>query len=125
VPEKAIAIALPVALARGFVIPCQRSQGGEIDFVIACNDRTTIACICRTKRLNEPLAEMEFQLRFIIATLRQVPHNAGRTCEIWACDYYGNIRFFRLTETGLVEIGRDGNPLADTVLPEDTPPDWE
>jgi hypothetical protein len=111
VPVKAVGIALPAALARGFVILCQRNQTSEIDLVIAGPGRTAIVCICRTKQLNETPDVMEAQFRIIIAALRRVPLCPGRCCEIWACDYYGNIRFFRLTDSSFVEIGRDGNSL--------------
>jgi hypothetical protein len=113
VPQKAIEIALPIARARGFVMLCQRYHGSVADVIIAeFSGRTTIVCICRTKRLNELVAGMAAQFRTAIAGLSRVPPSPGRSCEIWAVDYYGNIRFFRLAGTDLVEIGRDGNPLA-------------
>jgi hypothetical protein len=113
VPQKAIDIALPVAMVRGFVIPCRRVNGSVADFVIAGPGWTAVVSICRTKRLNELVAEMAMQFPLAIAGLARVPPAPGRSCEIWACDYYGNIRFFRVAGTGLVEIGRDGNLLAD------------
>jgi hypothetical protein len=111
VPEKAKAIALPAAHARGFVIPCQRNPGCEIDLVVAGGGRTSIVCICRTKTLYEKLEVLEVQFANLIAVLRRVPRCPGMSCEIWACDYYGNIRFFRLTDSGIEEIGRGGDPL--------------
>ena len=113
VPQKAIDIALPVAMARGFVIPCRRANGSVADFVIAGPGWTAVVSICRTKQLNELVAGMAKQFPLAIAGMARVPPAPGRSCEIWACDYYGNIRFFRVAGAGLVEIGPDGNPLAD------------
>jgi hypothetical protein len=113
VPQKEIEIALPIARARGFVILCRWYHGSVADFIIAeFAGRTTIVCICRTKRLNELVAGMAAQFGTAIAGLSRVPPSFGRSCKIWAVDYYGNIRFFRLVGTDLVEIGRDGSSLA-------------
>ena len=112
VPEKAIGIALPIAIARGLVMLCRRHHGSVADFVIAGFGWTAIVCVCRTKQLNELPEELAAQFRSAIAGLSRVPPSPGRSCEIWACDYYGNFRFFRVAGSALVEIGRDGNLLA-------------
>jgi hypothetical protein len=111
VPKKAIDIALPMALAQGFVMLCRRHHGSVADFVLAGFGWTAIVCVCRTKRLNELPEELAAQFRSAIAGLGRVPRSPGRSCEIWACDYYGNFRFFRVVGSALVEIGRDGRPL--------------
>ena len=48
VPQKGIDIALPVALARGFVIFCRHYYGYVCDLIIAEIGRTTIVRVCRT-----------------------------------------------------------------------------
>jgi hypothetical protein len=111
VPQKAIDIALPLALAQGFVMLCRRHHGSVADFVLAGFGWTAIVCVCRTKRLNELPEELAAQFRSAIAGLSRVPRSPGRSREIWACDYYGNFRFFRVTGSLLVEIGRDGRQL--------------
>jgi hypothetical protein len=107
-PQKGIDIAMPVALARGFVILCRHYHGYVCDFIIAEPGRTTIVRVFRTKRLYDTVAGMASQFRTGIASLSRVPPDPGRSLEIWACDYYGNLRFFRLRRTGLVEIRQDG-----------------
>lgn len=114
VPEKAIQIAMPVALSRGFVISCRRSKLSGIDFVIVSPGLAALVCICRTKQLNASVEDLAAQFRTQVGMLQRIPSGSGLTCEVWACDYYDNFRFFRLTGTGrecLAEIGRDGNPL--------------
>jgi hypothetical protein len=111
VPKKAIDIALPIALAQGFVMLCRRHHGSVADFVLAGFCWTAVVCVCRTKRLNESPEDLAAQFRSAIAGLGRVPRSPGRSCEIWACDYYGNFRFFRVVGSLLVEIGRDGRRL--------------
>jgi hypothetical protein len=111
-PQKAIDTALPVAKIRGFVIVCRRYRGSVVDFIVAePGGSTSLVRMVRTKRLHESLADMQFQLASGIAALRRVPESQGRTRELWGCDYYGNLRFFRLAGTGLVEIDSGGRPV--------------
>ena len=106
VPQKAIDIALPLALAQGFVMLCWRHHGSVADFVLTGFGWSAVVCVCRTKRLNELPEDLAAQFRSAIAGLGRVPRAPGRSCEIWACDYYGNFRFFRVVGTSLVVIGR-------------------
>jgi hypothetical protein len=115
-PQKGIDIAMPVAMARGFVILCKRYHGYVCDFVIAEHGRTTIVRLFRTKRLYDTVTGMAGQFRTGIAGLSRVPPDPGRSLEIWACDYYGNLRFFRLRGTELIEIRQDGTLLDPTVV---------
>ena len=110
-PQKGIDIAMPVALVRGFVILCRHYYGFVCDFIIAEPGRSTIVRMFRTKRLYDTVAGMAGQFRAGIAGLSRVPPDLSRSLEIWACDYYGNLRFFRLRGTGLVEIRQDGTLL--------------
>jgi hypothetical protein len=108
VPKKAIKAALPVARARGFVILCERHRGSIASFVIAGPGWTAIVYVGRTRLLNNLPVDIEAQFRYGMAGLRRVPPAPGRSCELWACDYYGNLRFFRLEGTGVVEIDMNG-----------------
>jgi hypothetical protein len=117
VPKKAIEVAMPIARSRGFVILCQRHRGSIASFIIAGPGWTTIVYLGRTKRLNELPGNIDVQFGYGFAGLRRVPTAPGRSCEIWACDYYGNLRFFRLAGAGVVEVGLDGrviDPVAGT-----------
>ncbi len=78
VPQKGIDIALPIALARGFVIFCRHYYGYVCDLVIAEIGRTTIVRVCRTKRLYDTVAGMAGQFGTGIAGLCRVPRDPGR-----------------------------------------------
>jgi hypothetical protein len=110
-PHKGIDIAMPVARARGFVILCRHYYGYVCDFIIAEPGRTTIVRVVRTKRLYDTVAGMAGQFGTGIAGLSRVLPDRGRSLEIWACDYYGNLRYFRLKGSGLIEIRQDGTPF--------------
>jgi hypothetical protein len=117
-PQKGIDIALPVARARGFVILCRHYYGYVCDLVIAESGRTSIVRIVRTRRLYDTVAGMAGQTGTTIAGLCRVPRDPGRSLEVWAADYYGNLRFFRVLGSGIVEISRAGTQLDPAALPE-------
>jgi len=110
-PEKAIELAIPFALARGFLIFCRRTRGSICDLMILSPGRTTLVALARTKHLHGSLAQMAAELSGTVAGLRMVPPEPGRVFEIWACNYYRTLRFFRVECVGLVEIDRDGRPF--------------
>jgi hypothetical protein len=123
-PQKGIELAMPVAQARGFVILCRHYYGYVCDLVIAEPGRTTIVRVYRAKRLYDTVAGMARQFRTGIAGLSRVPPDICRSLEIWVCDYYGNLRFFRVAGEGLIEILRTGlqlDPAAIVSCPDKEP----
>jgi hypothetical protein len=76
----------------------------------------------RSKHLRGSLAEMKTQLAGAMAGLGSIPPDPGRVCEIWACNYYRSIRFFRVVQAGISEIDRDGKPTDGTDDTGETPP---
>ena len=81
-PQKGIDIAMPVALARGFVILCRHYYGYVCDLIIAEPGRTTIVRVFRTKRLYDTVAGMAGQFRTGIAGLSRVPRDPSHSQEI-------------------------------------------
>lgn len=122
VPTKAMEHALPVALARGMVILCQRHRGSFASFVIAGPGWTAIVYLGRTRQLNELPGNIASQFGYGIAGLRRIPPAPGRSCELWACDYYGNFRFFRVAGAGVVEIDREGRAPGPVSCTGEDPP---
>lgn len=118
-PKKAIELALPIAQARGYVVFCKRERGSICDIVIFGEGVTIVVRLARTKRINQSLADMEAQFAGATACLVRIPKTDRRIREIWACDYHNNLRFFQITGTGLIEIGRDGKPAGINPPPAD------
>jgi len=110
-PEKAIELAIPFALARGFVIFCRRTHGSVCDFNILSPGRTTLVAMARAKNLYGSVADMAAELASTAADLRIVPPDPTRVFEIWACNYYNSIRFFRVDPAGFAELDKDGRPF--------------
>jgi hypothetical protein len=111
VSQKAIDFALPVALARGFVTFCRQGRGSVSSFVIHAAGYTAVVSVLMSRRLHGTLAEMEAQFAESIARLRLVPPGLCRSRELWACSRHGGLRLFRVMEKGIIELGRDGEPI--------------
>lgn len=112
VSQKAIDFALPAAYARGFVTFCRRGRGSVATFIIHTAAYTAVVAVVRSRRLHGTLAEMDLQCTEEIGKLRLVPMGLCRSLELWACSDHGGIRFFRVLEKGILELGRDGEPIA-------------
>jgi hypothetical protein len=111
VSQKAIDFALPVALARGFVTFCRQGRGCVSTLMIHAVGYTAVVSVLMSRRLHGTLAEMESQFADPIARLRLVPPGLCRTRELWACNRHGSLRLFRVMEKGIIELGRDGEPI--------------
>lgn len=111
VSQKAIDFALPAALARGFVTFCRQGRGSVSTFVIHAAGYTAVVSVLMSRKLHGTLAEMEYQFGDAISRLRLVPPGLCRTRELWACNRHGSLRLFRVMEKGIIELGRDGEPI--------------
>jgi hypothetical protein len=112
IPKKSIDAALATARARGLVSLCLRGRESVCDIVIHAPGLTIDAIIRRARRLHGSIAEIEHQFWESIARLRLVPEDPCRSREFWACSPRGVLRFFRVTNTGLLELDTSGKPLA-------------
>lgn len=110
-PAKAIDTALPIASARGVVTICSRGRGGVCDIMIHAAEYNAVVMVVRCRRLHGSLGEMEREFAEHLARLRLVPAGLCRSLEHWACNYYGGVRFFRISGPGLIEIDRHGELL--------------
>jgi hypothetical protein len=111
IPNKSIEAALAAARGRGIVSLCRRSRESVCDIVIHAPVLTINAMIRRCRRLHGSHAEMETPFWESLAWLRLVPDAPCRSRELWACSPYGVLRFFRVTNAGLVELDSSGHPF--------------
>jgi hypothetical protein len=111
VSKKAVEFALPVALARGFVTFCRQGRGSVSTLVIHAAGYTAVVSVLMSRRLHGTLAEMESQFAEAIALLRLVPPGLCRSRELWTCNRHGGLRLFRVMEKGIIELGRDVEPI--------------
>jgi hypothetical protein len=90
----------------------ERGPEALFDFMIA---RTKPVAFVRAKfseHIRAMLSEIARDYQEDIRQLRSVTQDAAISCELWLRSRYGTWRFFRVTADALVEIGRDGKPIA-------------
>lgn len=111
-PSNGIREALPVARARGRVL--EIVQNGDIPamFVIVADGKVCFIYIRRIDPFRMTPAEIEIENREVITLIRSLPRSADIVREFWPYSKYGSLRFFRVEDSWLLEIGRDGLPLA-------------
>lgn len=116
-PDRALEKAATIAVKRGLVHQYKRGRGLLADFSITTRELKAEVKIKRMRRIRLTAAGLEREAAEELAGLRFYPpsHEISRELWVYSPDYFW--RFFRVTETGLVEIGRDGSVLQPKVPP--------
>jgi hypothetical protein len=103
--------ALPVAEARGQVMRFRHSVRNLADFVIVGSGTLAFVRVRKVQCLHSSPEEIEDDLRNEVNMLRRIPDGTVSR-ELWPYSRYGVLRFFRVGDTGLVELGADGKLLS-------------
>ncbi|HEX3002152.1 MAG TPA: hypothetical protein VHN82_07285, partial [Methanoregula sp.] len=80
-------------------------------FVIYCTGFIAHVRIKRVTRIHCPHAWIERDAADVLATLRAIAAGPGISRELWVFLPRGSFRFFRVTDTGLIELDRSGSVL--------------
>jgi|WetSurMetagenome_2_1015567.scaffolds.fasta_scaffold03562_14 hypothetical protein len=110
-PSKGMDIALPVAKTRGRVVGLVQNGDTPGNFEIIVGGVVTFVGLCRADPFRCTPKEIETENRVRIARLRSVPASVHVLRELWIYSKYGSLRFFRVEDTWLLEIGPGGLPL--------------
>ena len=110
-PSNGIREALPVARARGRVLEIVQNGDTPAMFVIVADGKVYFIYIRRADPFRVTPADMEAENRTVLAMIRSLPGSADIIREFWPYSRSGNLRFFRVEDSWLLEIGRDGLPL--------------
>jgi hypothetical protein len=110
-PVKALEKADPIARQRGDVQYYERGPGMNADFTITIPAIFAPVKIKRMRYLRCTVRWLEREAAEEIAGLRLYPSSREISRELWFCSSEYAFRFFRVCDTGLVELGRDGLPL--------------
>jgi hypothetical protein len=86
-------------------------------FVIVSDGKVFFVYIRRADPFRVTPAEMETENRAVLATTRSLLGSAWIIREFWPYSRAGTLRFFRVEDSWLLEIGRDGQPLAEKEKP--------
>jgi hypothetical protein len=90
----------------------ERSPESLYDFMILCTIPVAFVRVKFAPRIRLSLAEIAADFREAILQLGAVTHDTAISRELWLCSKHGTLRFFRIIADSLVELGRDGRPLA-------------
>ena len=107
------AAALPVARQRGHVDRFLHGQGSRAEFLIAGSVMLAIVRLRRATCLHGTVADIASIFRQVIDDFRGYPAGGPVLRELWLFSRYGVLRYFRVEDSGITEIGPDGK-----VLPE-------
>ncbi|HII99381.1 MAG TPA: hypothetical protein HA272_09075 [Methanoregula sp.] len=108
---RGIALAVPVALMRGYVIVFIRLLLNPGEFLIIGNGLFIMVAIRFARKSLASIAEIEAEFAEVITGLRLVPRTGPVSCELWLYSRYGTLRHFRVGDAGLVEVDCYGTPL--------------
>jgi hypothetical protein len=111
-PLVALEDANPIADKRGTVMHYQHEPGSLCNFSIMSPGRVTFVCVKRLRRLCCTIEELARQFAPEIAALRMIASVPAISRELWLCSPKCAWRFFRICDGSILELGRDGMPLA-------------
>ena len=108
-----------IAEKRGIVQHYLHERGLVCDFTIMSPERITFGRFRRARRIRCSPEEIEWAFPEDIATLRFIVSSLVISRELWIYSPKGVWRFFRILDGSILELGRDGLPLA-VELPAET-----
>ena len=114
-PLMALHEAVLIAKKRGETRQFMHEPGTICNFVIYCPGFVAHVRIKRVSRVHCSHTWIEREAADVLAALRAIASGSGISRELWVFLPRGAFRFFRVTDTGLVELDRDG-----VVMPEKT-----
>jgi len=114
-PLQAQEDANPIAEKRGLVRHYQHEKGAVCDFTIMNPERVDFVQVRRVRRLCCSIEELVRVFSADIAALRFIVSSPAISRELWICSPKGVWRFFRICDQSILELGRDGMPLAPAV----------
>ncbi len=110
-PVKALEAAMEIAVKRGLVRMYERGPASIATFAIVRPGLLAEVRIKRLRRMDCTRESLNRDAASEIAGLKMYPSCPQISRELWGVsqDYF--IRFFRIMENGVIELGNDGEPL--------------
>ena len=110
-PKKAIDKAKKIAKERGEVRYYERGSGLHPHFSIVAPHILAEVMLKITKHISAPLAQLEAEAAEEIGCMKMYPASQQISREVWFSSQNYFRRYFRITGTGLIELGPEGNLL--------------
>jgi hypothetical protein len=117
-PTTGLDDAFQTALMRGTVMKFFPESEIVCNFLIQNPASVIFVCIRYASRLHGTLQEIETEFRELIVRLRSIPGSGPVIRELWLYSRYGTWRYFRIRDTGIEEISREGISV---TIPEKEP----
>ena len=111
-PHRALKAAIPVAWQRGRIQMAEYGPESLYDFTIVSALPVAFIRVKFAARILLSLAEVAAYFTDAITGLKTITNDAAISRELWLCSKHGTLRFFRIIADGIVELGRDGKPVA-------------
>jgi len=108
---------LPIAEKRGLVMRYQHRQGNICDFSIISPGLVSFVCAMRLIRLSSTPEDILHDFAHVIGQLRFIASSVAISRELWLRTSRGAWRFFRILGDGILELDKDGMPLANGTGP--------
>jgi hypothetical protein len=120
-PLMALREAVLIAKKRGETRQFMHEPGTICNFAIYCQDFVAHVRIKRVTRVHCSHAWIESEAADALTTLRAIASGPGISRELWVFLPRGAFRFFRVTDTGLIELSRDGLVMPGKPEPATSP----
>jgi hypothetical protein len=125
-PQKGLDVAIPIAKERGRVMEFRQTSENLCEFLIIGNGCLAMVRLRKARRLHGTIAEVEADFSDAVTRARTIPCGGPVSRELWLYSRFCVMRFFRVGDSGLVELDRHGLPLAPAIagpaVPETTTP---
>lgn len=116
-PLMALREAVLIAKKRGETRQFMHEPGTICNFVIYCPGIVAHVRIKRVIRVHCSHALIERDAADALVMLRAITYGPGISRELWVFLPRGAFRFFRVEDTGLIELDRDGVVIAEIPKP--------
>jgi hypothetical protein len=106
-----------IAERRGHLQRYQHRKGNICDFTIMCPGIVCFVCAMRLVKLSSMPEDILHDYAEVIGDLRFIASSPAISRELWLRSPRGAWRFFRILNDGIIELDKDGMPLANGAGP--------
>ena len=110
-PHRALAEAVPIAMARGIVQIALSGPERIFDIAIISKVPVAFTRVMFAPAILAGIPELADYFKNEITQLRLIARDAAITTELWIRSRHGTWRFFLVTQAGMTEIDREGKRL--------------
>lgn len=111
-PQKGLDVAVPIARERGLVMEFRQTAENLCEFVIVGNGCVAFVRVRKARRLHGAVEDIAAEFSGAIVPARTIPSGGPVSRELWLYSRHCVLRFFRITDAGIIAIDRSGMPIS-------------